>query len=188
MIEEEVQHQKYNKYITKEVEYPLPPEADANAEVSIFRGYQEDFIEDECKVAADIMSLFDAIRKADYQRVYSLIEENHSLIFCRNNFGWTPLHFIACQGTNTVKEHSSIASLLIANDADVNSIDKNGCTPLHYIAINGCNESLDFAKVLLENNANPNIKNKSGSTPMIMWQHGDKIKELLIRYGASRQH
>ena len=136
---------------------------------------------------SEIKKFFDAISKADYRTVSLLIEENPLLISCRNDFGFTPLHLVASQGIDTVKEHSNITSLLISLGADVNATSSLGWTPLHCIAINGSIESFDVAKILLENNANPNAKNTSGSTPMMMWQHGNEIKELFIKYGASRQ-
>ena len=57
-------------------------------------------------------------------------------------------------------------------------------TPLHLIAINGSRESLSVAKVLLQNGANPNVVSKFKTTPLLMWQHGEQISDLLIDYGA----
>ena len=53
------------------------------------------------------------------------------------------------------------------------------------IAINGGKESIGVAKIILENNAEPNIRCKVGSTPLLKWKHGDEILQLLSMYGIT---
>ena len=130
------------------------------------------------------MRLYKAIKAADLDLVSELVSNDPVTLSEKNERGWTPLHVISAQGAGTVKKHSEIAQLLISKGADVNAQDNNGFTPLHLIAINGSRESLSVAKVLLQNGANPNVVSKFKTTPLLMWQHGEQISDLLIDYGA----
>ncbi|GME84456.1 unnamed protein product [Ambrosiozyma monospora] len=59
--------------------------------------------------------------------------------------------------------HSDIASLLLAFHANVNHADKNGLTPLMYAV---GKEHIAMVKLLLENKANPVLKDKSGRSAL----------------------
>jgi hypothetical protein len=134
----------------------------------------------------EVHNFFNAIEKADLSLVKSFIEKRLSLINTRNDNGYTPLHFVSCLGSETINEHSIIANLLIHKGADVNAIiNSTGWTPLHLLAMNGSKESIDVAQIILKNNANPNIRDKMGLTPLLKWKHGDEIRQLLLRYGAT---
>jgi ankyrin repeat protein len=65
--------------------------------------------------------------------------------------GWTPLHFAAKYG------HETIADLLIERGAVIEAKDNGGWTPLHFAIIFGHE---DLASKLLHNGADPNVKNK----------------------------
>jgi len=68
--------------------------------------------------------------------------------------------------------------LLLKHGMDINGKCLNGDTPLHFI------EDVNVIKILLENGADPNIKNdKEGILPIEM-DKSDEVKELLIKYGS----
>ncbi|MBY9021902.1 MAG: ankyrin repeat domain-containing protein, partial [Candidatus Lokiarchaeota archaeon] len=48
-------------------------------------------------------------------------------------------------------------------------------TPLHYSAIYG---ETEVSKLLIDNGANPNIKNKKGKTPLDLFTDKNKRKEI----------
>lgn len=69
----------------------------------------------------------------------------------RDEFGNTPLHLVM----KASAFDRNMAEALLALCADVNSQDFLGRTPLHSALARGC---LDSVQLLLENGANPNIK------------------------------
>jgi ankyrin repeat protein len=66
-----------------------------------------------------------------------------------SNSGWSPLNIACLEG------HKEIVQLLLENDADVNSINKDGETPLHLASVVGHTE---IVKLLLKNGAAVNVK------------------------------
>ncbi|KAL7949484.1 ankyrin repeat-containing domain protein [Trichoderma barbatum] len=120
--------------------------------------------------------------------------------------GRTPLH----HATETYQEISM--KLLLEHSADPNIVDHNGRTPLHfaaggrYIAELGIQRSLRYLpsmsswlqerdeiqqktsiKLLLEYNADPNIKDHSGRTPLHYAVEGQQSSvKLLIEVGSGR--
>ncbi|MBC8185256.1 ankyrin repeat domain-containing protein [candidate division KSB1 bacterium] len=133
--------------------------------------------------------LHEAIKSVDLKTVSEIINKKPSIISETNELGWTPIHIVSAQGIGTVPEHTEITRLLISKGADVNSIDLTEFTPLHLIAAHGSKEALEVAKLLLENGADPNIRSKfggdMGTTPLMLWQHGKEIRNLLVKYGAT---
>jgi len=125
-----------------------------------------------------------AITNADLDCFSELISTNLSALMDRNELGWTALHLISAQGVDTVEEHEEMARLSILKGADVNAQNNIGWTPLHCIASNGSRESLGVAKILLESGAKPNIEALINATPLMLWQHGEEIRNLLIENGA----
>jgi ankyrin repeat protein len=87
----------------------------------------------------------------DVNTVRSLLASDKSLVFDKDNYNTTPLHWAA------QKNHKEIAELLLANGADVNALNLYGDTPLHFAASAG---SYDVAKVLLDHDAEVNIVDK----------------------------
>ena len=70
----------------------------------------------------------------------------------KNNFNWTPLHFLASKGVKEVLKHSGASKVR----------DDTGATPLHFLAHRGTKKVWfhpDFDKV----------KNKNGETPKDWW-------------------
>ena len=58
---------------------------------------------------------------------------------------------------------AAAASVLIANDAEVDAKDEDGWTPLHWAAHNNAPE---IAKMLIEHGAEVNAKDEGGETPL----------------------
>ncbi len=73
-------------------------------------------------------------------------------------------------------------TMLLKNDADVNSEDEEGRTPLHYAAMYG---SLGAVKLLIQNGADINACDGDGKTPLDeafeqrYWDIVDYISEIL---------
>ena len=71
--------------------------------------------------------------------------------------------------------------MAIVKGSDVNQKDEDGYTPL-LLAVRS-REDLDTVKLLLENGANPNIKNNRDETPLLITRNKD-IAKILIEHGA----
>ena len=89
------------------------------------------------------------------------------------NMGDTPLQ-LALHADSYV-----IASILIANDADVNAQETDGSTPLHWAAFNN---SPEIAKLLIGRGAWINVQDKNGFTPLHMaaWRNAPQVAKLLV--------
>ena len=105
--------------------------------------------------------------------------------------GPTPLHAI-CGSTNQSlsrqqdDENMRKCFQLLKSKCDMNSIDREGNTPLHYSVKNKHQSSLSI--LLLENGADPTIRNKLGYTPLhLLNLHEDcgPLIDLLLLKGAS---
>ena len=57
-----------------------------------------------------------------------------------------------------------MAELLVRAGADVNSTDSTGSTPLHYCACEGTEAHIAVASSLLQNKADPNLRDNAGKT------------------------
>jgi ankyrin repeat protein len=73
----------------------------------------------------------------------------------RNYLGDTVLHTVCSWGDEVA------ARAVIEAGADVNALGDNGASPLFNAVIG---ESADVVRLLLKKGANPNIRNKSGTT------------------------
>jgi len=80
----------------------------------------------------------------------ALIVKNKAQI---DHIGWTPLHYACAKG------HLDVASLLISNGANVNSLSLGGTTPL-MMAVQSGNELL--VKLLLDKGADLQLRNAEG--------------------------
>jgi len=140
--------------------------------------------------------IHDASWDGDLQKVTTLLKENHVLVFSKDKYGFTPLHWAALAG------HKDVAELLLADGARVNAtsnkgrvpwyegevnghnavtlFDNNyGFAPLHLAALNG---HKDVVKLLLANGADVNANN--GGTPLHRAAGHKEIMELLLAHGA----
>ena len=90
--------------------------------------------------------------------VVELIESGYDLKQS-DSLGWTPLHF-AAQNLNV-----ELGRLLIKNGAEVDAQDNNGNSPLWRATYNTRTNG-DFIKLMLENYANPDLKNDHGVSPI----------------------
>ncbi|HSW72537.1 MAG TPA: ankyrin repeat domain-containing protein [Chlamydiales bacterium] len=107
----------------------------------------------------------------------------------RDEYGNTVLHYAG---------NLEIIDFLISEGADPNSTNLNGFSPLHNWINNGIYLSsieidswcLNQAKILLENGANPNLKDNEGKTALQIAsqikdpQSREKVEQLLKSYGA----
>jgi ankyrin repeat protein len=82
--------------------------------------------------------------------VKALILKNKAQI---DHIGWTPLHYACAKG------HLDVASFLITNGANVNSLSLGGTTPL-MMAVQSGNELL--VKLLLDKGADLKLRNAEG--------------------------
>lgn len=113
------------------------------------------------------------------------------MVNSKDKYGETPLHRAA------QNVHINIVKLLIESGADVNAQDNIGDTPLHKVARDNrrfgdmwhpIGESgIETAKILLENNANKDIKNNSGYTPVEIIENArfktnQKLKEFISNF------
>ena len=85
--------------------------------------------------------------------------------------GSTPLH-IACKGGYILV----VMYLVIHCKANIEALDEKGNTPLHIATINANSQVIDF---LLEQGANPDIRNKRGALPFNHTSHRE-IYDLFI--------
>jgi ankyrin repeat protein len=124
-----------------------------------------------------------AAHDGDVEKVKALLQSDPNLVFDRDNYDTTPLHWAAGQG------HKDVVELLLANRAAVNAKNKYGDTPLHFAATGGYQ---DIAELLLDKGAEVNPKNRpigvgaSGETPLRCAEEAGKkdVVEFLRRHGG----
>ena len=110
---------------------------------------------------ADETALMLAANANDLASANLLIEAGASV----NRPKWTPLHYAASKG------HSAMMRLLIENDAYVDAESPNGTTPLMMAAYYS---SPNAVKLMLEEGADPLLKNQDGQTALDMALVKDK--------------
>jgi ankyrin repeat protein len=155
--------------------------------------------------------IHDAAKNGDFAKVKALLQTDPSLVFKKDSYGATPLHWAAMNGhkdiaqlllankaevnvkvsdgttpliTAAVFGHRDVVELLLANGADVKARNNDGMTPLHAAADKGYRE---IAELLLANRADVNDKDTIGLTPLHYaagYGHKD-VAELLLANGAS---
>lgn len=102
----------------------------------------------------DESPLMMAALKGSLPAVQALIERDADV----NKTGWAPLHYAASAGS---AQHTAIIALLLENHAYIDAASPNGTTPLMMAAQYGSAESV---KLLLEEGADPSLKNQLGLT------------------------
>jgi uncharacterized protein len=110
---------------------------------------------------ADETALMLAANANDLASANLLIEAGASV----NRPKWTPLHYAASKG------HTAMMRLLIENDAYVDADSPNGTTPLMMAAYYA---SPNAVKLMLEEGADPLLKNQDGQTALDMALVKDK--------------
>ena len=93
--------------------------------------------------------IHDAAAAGNLEVVRALVKDKPLLVFSRDQYGRTPLHWAAEEG------HKDVAELLLANQAKVDAIDNFGHTALHWAAASG---RKDVAEMLLADKANVNAR------------------------------
>lgn len=126
---------------------------------------------------------FDVFEAASLGRsdlVAEMVERDPRQAFARSGDGFTPLHFAAFFG------HESVARVLLEHHADAGAVADNPMKvmPLHSAA---AGRNLAIVRALLEHGAPVNAKQQQGWTALhAAAQHGDQaMVELLLKYGAN---
>ena len=91
-------------------------------------------------------------------------------------YGRTPLHYAIWNGTNA---QIDIIKLLIKGKANVNCVDEEKMTPLHFAADAGKGKVI---KLLLENGANPFLKDSRTNRNCLEIACNEKIREIIVMY------
>jgi len=123
-------------------------------------------------------SVFDIARSGTLAELKEAMKQNPDIINQINENGFSPL-ILACYRGNT-----EIANFLIDNVKDLNYKSQEG-TALAGLSIR---YNKDLAEHLLKKNANPNIADGTGTTPLF-WavKAGNKeLVELLLEYKADK--
>jgi ankyrin repeat protein len=121
--------------------------------------------------------IHDAAQKGDLETVQAMVKADPDLVFSRDRYGYTPLHYAAAFG------HTDIAKFLLDNKAQASAVATNGGTPLLAAAWKG---HADVVKLLLSHKADFNAKAETGNTPLhIAAQEGQQeVVALLLASGA----
>ncbi|MXS72598.1 ankyrin repeat domain-containing protein [Flavobacteriaceae bacterium W22] len=123
-------------------------------------------------------SIFDIARNGKVAEIQELMKQNPDIINETNESGFTPL-ILACYRSNI-----EVAEFLIDNVKDVNYKSNEG-TALAGLAVK---YNRDLVERLLNKNANPNIVDSTGATPLF-WavKFGNKeLVELLLKHRADK--
>ena len=113
------------------------------------------------------------------------------LVTAKNEFGCTPLHYIAqtmknwtpLQKSTAANCRAQVASILLKNGASLEARDHHHLTPLHWACIGG---HLELVTVLLKSGADVSAVNKQNRTPLhdaCIRNHSEVVK-LLLSYRA----
>lgn len=137
--------------------------------------------------------IHDATRKGDEKKVIALLEENRDLVASKDKLGNTPLHIAA------LHDQLAIATLLIANGADINaqnhppgvdlsrttSVSRNarGDTPLTLALLSYHHK--EMVELLLTHGADPNVSDPHGTPLQLAIERDSPYDvELLLANGA----
>lgn len=123
-------------------------------------------------------TVFDIARSGTLEEMKSLVSQNPDVINSKNEMGFSPL-ILACYRGN-----AEVAEYLIDNVKDLNYSSPEG-TALAALCIN-YNKTL--VEHLLNKNVNPNLADKTGTTPLfwaVKFKNKD-LAELLLKHGADK--
>jgi ankyrin repeat protein len=126
------------------------------------------------------LDIFEAASLGRSDLVEDLVSGDPRLANARSGDGFTPLHFAAFFG------QESVARVLLEHHADAGAVANNAMQvmPLHSAA---AGRNLAIARALLEHGAPVNARQQKGWTALhAAAQHGDHpMVELLLKYGAN---
>ena len=125
--------------------------------------------------AAEIGEIQNVVENGDLEKVKALLKDSPDLVFNKDANGRTPLENAAFNGSK------DIATLLLANKADVDAGDVDSVTPLDRAA---GKDHKDLVELLLANGANVNARDKDGRTPLFWADEYKDVAELLLAKGA----
>lgn len=123
-------------------------------------------------------SVFDVARSGTLAELKDLMKQNPDVINQTNDHGFSPL-ILACY-----KGNNEVAKFLMDNVKDINYKSQEG-TALAGLSVK---YNKDLVEHLLSKNANPNIADATGSTPLF-WavKFGNKeLIELLLKHKADK--
>ncbi|ALR31399.1 hypothetical protein ATE47_13080 [Chryseobacterium sp. IHB B 17019] len=123
-------------------------------------------------------SIFDIARTGTVTEVKELMKQNPDIINQTNDSGFSPL-ILACYRGNV-----EVAKFLMDNVKDINYKSQEG-TALAGLSVK---YNKDLVEHILKKNANPNLADTTGSTPLF-WavKFGNKeLIELLLKYKADK--
>lgn len=110
-------------------------------------------------------ALMIAALKGNLELATKLIEKGADI----NKTGWTPLHYAASSG------HLAIIAMLLDRSAYIDAESPNRTTPLMMAAMYGSPQAV---KLLLQEGADPNVKNQQGLTALQFAQRGNRIDSV----------
>src|SRR5690606_37192141 len=122
--------------------------------------------------------VFDVARSGTVEETQQLLKQNPDVINSTNPMGFSPLILACCRG------NTDVAIFLIDHVKDINYRSPEG-TALAGLSIRYHKE---LAVALLEKNADPNIADANGTTPLI-WAvktGNEELVKLLLKYGAKK--
>jgi ankyrin repeat protein len=119
--------------------------------------------------------IYDAAVCGDLKEVERLLSLDPTVVNCRDEYGFTPLHGVVGE------DHFEMAELLIARGADVNARNDSGVTPLHLAA------NPEMVRILVKNGAELEARENGGGTPLhIVSEHPEALDVMqeLLELGA----
>lgn len=127
----------------------------------------------EARNAQDESPLMMAALKGQHEFVAKLIARDADI----NKPGWAPLHYAATTG------QVAILRVLLEKHAFIDAQSPNGTTPLMMAAMYGTTEAV---KLLLDEGADPLMKNEQGMTASDFGQRGNRPDAVELVNGAMR--
>ena len=126
------------------------------------------------------LDIFEAASLGRADLVEEMVDHDPRLANARSGDGFTPLHFAAFFGED------SVARVLLEHHGDAGAVANNPMqvTPLHSAA---ASRNLAIVRALLEHGAPVNARQQKGWTALhAAAQHGDKpMVEVLLKHGAN---